>query len=774
MMVARASRPSPARVLGASLRRETTYLARSPWDLTLLFALPLCAIVLIAAMFIRGTLQHIPITLVNEDGGALSRSIVRRLEASHALKLASQPSSLPAAFSEVRRARAYLVVLIPHRLEAEALHRRSPAIVLYEDASFQTVGSQAASAAQQAIVAALADQAARFTLAGGRLLPFEPPKTQVTILGNPQQSFELFLEALILPGVLHLLTSCACVAAVGRELSNATLSAWMQDSGGRLGCALIGKLAPYVAVFSAWGAVWVVWLAGYRGWPVEGSLPAILVGQSLLYAATASVAALLVAVARDPDTALSISTVYAGSAIAYSNGTLPTAHASWFARAWSSFLPFSSYPRLQQEQWVLGSSLLRSAPSAGVLLLFIVIPFAIAAPLLKRLARRPPKLEGLPVAGLGHGGFGASFVSVFVTAGRSRPLLSLLVLSVVLYGFYYPLAYALQSATQLPTAVVDLDGTPLSRRFVRGLAATRAIDVAARPASAAEGEQQLRQNRVDAVVLIPDGLEAGVLKRAPGGVGLYLTGAYLVRAREIGGAIAATLSDEVETALEPILSALKALGAPPIQIAERPLFNLANGYGSYAVSGVASIILQQTLLFGCATFAAWRREKAPDWRMRPAGFLGTWTAFTSLGCLTSLFYFGFIFWFQDFPRGGDPAGLVIGVVLFAAATSALGLLIGSAFREHSRVVQILAGTSVPLFFLAGLAWPPFAMPTWVALLAKLAPSTSAVPGFIKLWGDGATLGEAAPELGTLACLAIVYAGLGFVRFTGAGAVDRPL
>ena len=761
----KARRPGALEVLKASFSRETAYLARSPWDLALLFLLPLAAIVLMGAMFLGGALQQIPIVLVDQDASPLSRAIARKLDDTHRLSVVARPADLPDAVSLVRQARAYLVVLIPHGFEVEAQHRLSPAVVLYDNASFQTVGSQAAAAAQQAVAAAMQEVRARLTQALDRQLAVARPAVQVTILGNPQQSFELFLEALILPGVLHLLTSCACVGAVGRELSQRSLAAWAQASGGRLGWALIGKLAPYVAIFSVWGAIWLVWLAGFRGWPVEGSLAAILLGQALLYAATASIASLLVAVTKEPDTAFSISTVYAGSAIAYSNGTLPVAHGPGFAEAWSALAPFTNYLRLQQQQWILGSSLARSAPSAGVLVLFVVIPFMLALLQLKRLAQRPPKREMSPVPAPELEGFGASYLRALTSVATNRALLSLLVLSVVLYGFYYPLAYAVQTATKLPAAVVDLDRTPFSRSFIRGLGATRAIEVASRPGSSVEAERQLRDNRVDAVVLIPHGLQAGLLKRGPGGLGLYLTGAYLVRAREIGEAVSATLSASVEQALAPALAVLKTQGAPAVQISERPLFNVTNGYGSYTVPGVASIILQQTLLFGCATFAAYRRETQKRWRMRPRGFLGTWAALITLGCLTSLFYFGFVFWFQDYPRGGDLAGLLLGVVLFTAATSALGLLIGSAFRDHRRVVQILAGTSVPLFFLGGSAWPAFAMPVWVAALAKLAPSTSAIPGFIKIWGDGATLGEAAPELVTLACLALLYGGAAFARFT---------
>ena len=120
-------------------------------------------------------------------------------------------------------------------------------------------------------------------------------------------------------------------------------------------------------------------------------------------------------------------------------------------------------------------------------------------------------------------------------------------------------------------------------------------------------------------------------------------------------------------------------------------------------------ILQATLLFGVAMYMGMRREK-PTWRMTPKAFFGVMAAFTTLGTMSALFFFGFVLWFQDYPRGGNLMGLLICAPLYAATISALGLLIGSVFERHERSMQILAATSIPFYFVAGLSWPTFSMP----------------------------------------------------------------
>ena len=100
-------------------------------------------------------------------------------------------------------------------------------------------------------------------------------------------------------------------------------------------------MLPFVAAISLWGIVWLLHLTLARGWRIEGSLPLIALGQTLFYAATAAIAALLVAVTRETATALSASAVYAGSALAYSGATLPLNGANAFAHIWSNVLPLN-------------------------------------------------------------------------------------------------------------------------------------------------------------------------------------------------------------------------------------------------------------------------------------------------------------------------------------------------------------------------------------------------------------------------------------------------
>jgi ABC-2 type transport system permease protein len=749
-----------------SWRREVAYIRHSAWDLVLLFGLPLAALVIVAAIFSAGVIRDIPVGLVDMDGSHLSRTVERNLLADPKIRLEKAPPDLSAAGSLLRSRQVYCIVYIPPGLESRARRQEPGAVVIYFNAAFQTVGSQAANAASAAVQAAVESAGAGAAAATSAL---HPPRIQVTVVGNPQQSFELYLASSVAPLVLNLLLSCAAVFCVGRELADGTVRPWAEQVGGRFVAGLIGKLAPYVLVYWGWGLTWTAYLAGWRGWGVQGSLSLLLFGELVFFCATAAVATLLVALTRDTDTALSVSALYAGSGLSFAGVTLPVNSAPIFTRAWSAVLPSTSYLQMQEQQLVLGSSALRSVSPLSILAMFVIGALLIAVLRLKRVVSAPPLQDELSIPPAAEGFLRSLFQTLRVVA-TARPILSTIVFSVVLYGFYYPAAYTGQTVIKLPVAIVDQDRSPVSRSFLRKLDSTREVRITVQSDSIGAADNLLREDQVDGVIAIPRGLEASVLKGSPGGIAAWFKGAYLVRSRFLGQALSGAVGASLHDALEP-LQASRALPSPSVSVIQRPLYDTTNGYGDYSVPGVSSIILQATLLFGVAMYMGLRRERA-SWRMPPQEFLGVWSAFTLLGTVMTLFFFGFVFWFQDYPRAGNIPGMLICAPLFSAAVSALGLLVGSAFERHERSMQILAGTSIPFFFLAGLSWPHFAMPALVQALARLIPSTEAVPLFVKLNSMGATLGECASELAALLVVLALYASAAFVRLS-VTAFSRP-
>lgn len=335
-----------------ALSAELTHLRHCRWDLAMLTLMPAALLLAMGAMLFGGVARDLPIAVVDHDATSASRAIIRAIDASPAVRIAAIGDDLPGALTLVRREQAWAIVEIPRGVGSGLARGTAPAIHIRYQASFLSTGTQALRGISNAVTAASAELVAGELSAHALPIPrLTPLSVQVTALYNAATSFEWYLLALIDPAVLHLLTACVCVMALGRELRDKSLAAWARASGG-VAPALIGKMLPYVAAISLSGVIWLLYLTLARGWRVEGSIVLIVGGQTLFYLGTACISALLVAVTRETATGLSASAVYAGSALAFSGATLPLDGGSGFARIVSAILPLTHYLALQMGQFV--------------------------------------------------------------------------------------------------------------------------------------------------------------------------------------------------------------------------------------------------------------------------------------------------------------------------------------------------------------------------------------------------------------------------------------
>lgn len=357
--------------------------------------------------------------------------------------------------------------------------------------------------------------------------------------------------------------------------------------------------------------------------------------------------------------------------------------------------------------------------------------------------------------------FGAAFALTVRTIVTDASAVATMVLAVVLYSFFYPAAYQAQVVTSLPVAVVDLDHSGLSRSLIRRVAATQGAHLAAMPATVDEARLLLATDEVDAIMVIPAGLSRDVARGQVGPILLFGSGLNLNRAKTTLAALGEALA---ATAREAATSRARFTGAPApssIVLIPHPLFNTREGYGSAVVPAVAPIIIHQTLFFGMVMLAGTRRETSGALRFSAEGFAGVACAFAILGVINALYYQGWMNWFQDFPASGGIGPSLVATGFFIAATVMFAMFVGSFFQTRERGMQLLAITTLPMFFLSGFTWP--AAPPPLQLLAQLLPTTPGIAAFVGVNQMGASLAEVRTSLGHLALLALGYGALAFWR-----------
>lgn len=353
-----------------------------------------------------------------------------------------------------------------------------------------------------------------------------------------------------------------------------------------------------------------------------------------------------------------------------------------------------------------------------------------------------------------------SWIDTMRSVWQDKGVLLLLVAAPVLYAFFYPWPYTNQVVTRVPVAVVDMDHSSLSRQITRFASANPRLDVRWVTGDVREAQQALWAGEIEGFAVLPHDLKRLVVRGSAAVVTVEGDGAYALLNKAVlyGFAEAVgTLSAGVEIKkLQAGGQSARQAGASrsPVNTVMVPLFNPTEGYGSYVVPAVALLILQQTLLMGVAMLVGtWveqgrHRASAPVW-------LGRLLGLSSIGVLSGLFYFGWVFAWQDFPRGGNPGGALVLLALYMPAVATLGALLGVWFADRERAMQVLLLTSLPMAFVSGFSWPSEALPTLLQWLRWLVPSTSAIQASLRLNQMGAALADVAAPMAVLAGLLLV-------------------
>src|SRR5258705_4465539 len=352
-----------------------------------------------------------------------------------------------------------------------------------------------------------------------------------------------------------------------------------------------------------------------------------------------------------------------------------------------------------------------------------------------------------------------------------RPVFSVLVVGSAFYAVFYPQPYLNEAVRDVPIAIVDGDGTSVSRELARRIDATSDIAVTLVLPDLVSAQREVYARKIFGILVIPKNFERDLLHGRASPIALYADASYfLVYQRVSGGvtAVARTVGAEVEAArligigVDPVLA---NAGSDPMQLTAVPLFNPQGGYATYVLPGAFVLLLQQILLMGVGLLGALPgpvpAENATD--CPPPGPFATvarkMLAYLLLEAVTLPLYLIALPYFYGLPRLGGVVPILIFAVPFVLSVSGLGLVVAAIFKNPLSVQLVLAAIGLPFFFLAGFAGPTKVIPPAVHVVSLLVPSTSAINGFTRLAQLGAPLADVEGEFLMLWGLTLFYGGI---------------
>ncbi|MFT3720006.1 ABC transporter permease [Pseudorhodoferax sp.] len=380
----------------SSLRREAGRLAGQPWELAMVSWVPALAVALLWWIFSAGLPTQLPIGVLDEDHSALSRQLVRWLDATPGLRVAERYADAAEMQAALRAGRVQAAVALPRGLAREVKQGRTGQAVLLDNAQFGTHSSLI----QRDVRTVVGTLSAGIELgvrnkrgqspAAARAAQ-EPLRASMVALFNTATDYERFLGAALIPAALHILAMTAGAWAVGRELRDRSLGGWLgaRPTVAEALAALAGKLAAAWAPLAAVGLLGLLWITAGRGWRPAGSLGWTLAALAIFLALSVAMGAFCAAATRSLRTALSATGFITAPAFAFGGMGFPLLAMPPLARLWALALPYTHYARVQTEQLLMGAPLPLSLAAPLWMLLATAALLAASAWLLRRAAGEP-------------------------------------------------------------------------------------------------------------------------------------------------------------------------------------------------------------------------------------------------------------------------------------------------------------------------------------------------------------------------------------------------
>jgi len=761
--------PRPGLLLVAT--RELRWMRRDGVALFLVIGVPLIAFSLLAYTFSSAVIRNLHVTIVDSDRTPTSMNYIQAIASAPGVQITRRATDLSEAMKDIRAGGSLAAVFIPENFERDLTGRKRPQIVVFYNRQYFTPGNNANSALTSAISAATAGLPSPVI---GRSASFEPGSLVLEqyVLTNPALNYAQFLLRAILPTVLHVITAIAAGYAVGSEFSSRSTAEWMRAAGGSPLTALIGKLLPLFGIFVLMMVIVAMIIHGIFHVSFRGDPLILGAAACLLVIAYLGIGALFALLTRNLPLALSLCGIFCSPAFGFAGVGFPVLAMNGFAQAWGSFLPLRWYIEILFDQAV------RGLPPAETVKPFAILGIlAIALLLLSwwrlsaiRNAKAPKEEAPLqdPNAAMVPGIGGAMFDEIRRVL-NDRGVLGLIVLAPLIYGVFYPQPYLGQLLRGLPIAVVDQDRTETSRRFIEALNADEATKVAVSADTVADARMALARRQVYAIVTIPQDTEREILKGRSARIGAYVDAAYfLVYSRILQGISEATgvVNQNIATRgarLDGSLAQAGIIRVSPVESLSEPLFNPTGGYASYIVPAAFLLIIQQTLLMGSATLGGVANEAGGiAARRRRDGFravIGQSLAHLCLSLPALALYLIVLPRVYGFAYSNRILDMLLMAIPFILAVSLLGQFAGSWFKRRETAVVLFLATSLPLFFMVGVAWPREAIPETLRPFSYIFPSTSAIDGLVRINQMGATLNEVSRDWMNLWILVAVYAAL---------------
>ena len=363
------------------MRREFGIIRRKPVFLLGSVGVMAVCCLFYLTFFKAGLPENLPVGVLDLDNSSLSRNFCRQLDATQMGKVIKY-EDFTTARDAMQTGEITSLCVIPQGMNEEVNANRRPVFTYYVNTIYLIGGALS-----------YKNILTMVTLTGGAVQRevlrakgysedaimglIQPIVVDEHKIGNATTNYGVYLNNIILPGLLALSIVFVLIYALGSELRYGTSKELMETADGSMAAALIGKLLPYTLIYLVLGLGLDLLLFGVCRYPLNGSILNMMLAMVVFILANEAVAVTLVGLLPTLRYSLSIAALFAILGFSFSGFTFPVEAMPVALQGVSCLFPLRFYYLLYVQEAMFGVGFAGWWQYIVYMLLFLVGPFCV-------------------------------------------------------------------------------------------------------------------------------------------------------------------------------------------------------------------------------------------------------------------------------------------------------------------------------------------------------------------------------------------------------------
>lgn len=368
--------------LKAVMQREWRNVSSHSIYLVGMVIAPMCTLFFMLSLMQYGLPSSLPLAVVDLDNTATTRNLLRNLDAFEQTDIVLKTADFGQARQAMQRGEVYGILLIPQHFTRDAVSGKQPKITYYTNNNYMMGGSLLFRDMKTISEMASGAVGLQIGLAKGRdradiMGEVQPIVVSSHVSGNPWLNYSIYLNSVIIPGVLQLMIMQITVYSIGFEIKRRKSRNWLHHADGSIYIALLGKLLVHTIIFMFVGLCCLATMYGFESFPLNSGWVPMILAMFMLIVAAQSLGVLFFALLPVPRLGLSLASLFGMLAFSISGFSFPVTGMYSPIQALTNLFPLRHYFLIYADQALNGIPFYYSIPQYVALALFLILPFLV-------------------------------------------------------------------------------------------------------------------------------------------------------------------------------------------------------------------------------------------------------------------------------------------------------------------------------------------------------------------------------------------------------------